>query len=122
MKKRIKNKWIKALRGGDYKQTTGALRDDEGFCCLGVLCNIHAQEHPEVAAKEPWPDEYMGASGLLPLAVAEWAGLNPSVLDSADVPTDVKVTYRGKETKLSTLNDTDQLSFKKIARVIDRCL
>lgn len=37
--KKIKNKWIKALRSGKYKQTEGRLYDPEtkGFCCLGVL-------------------------------------------------------------------------------------
>jgi hypothetical protein len=29
-------KWIKALRSGDYNQTTGYLHTDEGSCCLGV--------------------------------------------------------------------------------------
>ena len=42
MKKDMKKKWIKALRSGQYDQTTGSLVDPEGksFCCLGVLCNI----------------------------------------------------------------------------------
>lgn len=44
--KRLKTKWIKALRSGKYTQAEGALRkaarDDKGvvvssFCCLGVL-------------------------------------------------------------------------------------
>ncbi len=34
-KKNIK-KWVKALRSGNYQQTTGCLNDSTGFCCLGV--------------------------------------------------------------------------------------
>ena len=42
-------KWVDALRSGEYKQTRGALRgDDEGnepkFCCLGVACDLYAKE------------------------------------------------------------------------------
>lgn len=37
MKAGLKAKWIKALRSGEFKQTTGHLKDTHGFCCLGVL-------------------------------------------------------------------------------------
>lgn len=33
----IKERWIRALRSGRYKQSQGRLYDGEGFCCLGVL-------------------------------------------------------------------------------------
>ncbi len=38
--KRQMLKWIKALRSGEYKQTTGVLNDSTGFCCLGVGCKV----------------------------------------------------------------------------------
>lgn len=34
-----KAKWVSALRSGEYKQCTGFLQKDEGFCCLGVLAD-----------------------------------------------------------------------------------
>jgi len=45
MKEEIAMKWIKALRSGKYKQTTGSLKGmdangDEAYCCLGVLQEI----------------------------------------------------------------------------------
>src|SRR6185295_18826871 len=44
MNKEIKEKWIKALRSGEYKQGRGRMDREEGgehyFCCLGVLCDI----------------------------------------------------------------------------------
>lgn len=59
MDKKIKAKWVKALRSGDYKQGASALKsilakgepdffnhnkaakeDTTVFCCLGVLCDI----------------------------------------------------------------------------------
>jgi hypothetical protein len=38
------NKWIAALRSGEYSQDRGALRTDDGFCCLGVLCDVMGAE------------------------------------------------------------------------------
>lgn len=40
MKRELKEKWIKALRSGEYKQAQRRLRTSEGFCCLGVLCDL----------------------------------------------------------------------------------
>lgn len=42
-KKEITN-WCNALRSGEYKQTRGALQDEDGFCCLGVLCKTQIPE------------------------------------------------------------------------------
>ena len=40
MNKEIKDKWVKALRSGEYKQGRLYLQRDNLFCCLGVLCKI----------------------------------------------------------------------------------
>ena len=40
MKKNIADKWVAALRSGKYKQTKHSLKDEHGYCCLGVLCEI----------------------------------------------------------------------------------
>lgn len=44
MKKEFKAKWIAALRSGEYKQTKGHLHDENGYCCLGVLCEVTQPE------------------------------------------------------------------------------
>lgn len=36
----VKEKWLKALRSGKYKQSKGYLCDPYGYCCLGVLAKI----------------------------------------------------------------------------------
>lgn len=129
MKKSVKKKWLKALRSGEYSQTSGTLRrkSNDGvtsFCCLGVLCNIHAQEHPEIAAKETNPEVYLKSSALLPIEVAEWAGLTKDFIggDPNGAAVDIGVTYRDRFTTLAALNDDEGLSFKEIANVIERCL
>lgn len=52
LERETKNKWLKALRSGDYKQrsevlkgplydeVTGEDTGETGFCCLGVACEI----------------------------------------------------------------------------------
>lgn len=39
-----KAKWLAALRSGKYKQTSKYLRTEEGYCCLGVLCDLVAPD------------------------------------------------------------------------------
>lgn len=73
MNKEIKAKWIQALRSGKYKQAIGSLRKPDGFCCLGVLCDLHSKE-----TGNPWEDDgrcYDGDRHLLSAAVLQWAGL-----------------------------------------------
>ena len=37
----LKRKWLAALRSGKYQQAKAALhRQGDGFCCLGVLCDV----------------------------------------------------------------------------------
>jgi hypothetical protein len=40
MNKELKERWVAALRSGDYPQTQNELCNSEGYCCLGVLCDI----------------------------------------------------------------------------------
>jgi hypothetical protein len=111
MKKSIRNRWLQALRAGSYRQGAGALRFGNTFCCLGVLCDLHSK-----VAFMSWEyDEatgiyrYMGETIVLPREVCVWAGLddqNPAV----------------PMVMLSTHNDAGKLSFKRIARLIERRL
>jgi hypothetical protein len=36
----VKEKWLTALRSGEYEQTTQSLKNDGRYCCLGVLTDI----------------------------------------------------------------------------------
>lgn len=40
----IKASWTAALRSGKYPQVRGRLRTSEGFCCLGVYCDLAEPE------------------------------------------------------------------------------
>jgi hypothetical protein len=106
MKRSIARKWSKALESGEYKQGFGQLRRGDKFCALGVLCNLHAQEHPEIAAKEKVKSRYMGASAKIPFDVMEWAGMNSS--------NDSITLYN----TIVDMNDTEKMPFGEIAKVI----
>ena len=41
-------KWIKALRSGKYKQGKASLQSAEGFCCLGVACDIFIPQDKKI--------------------------------------------------------------------------
>lgn len=118
MNPQVKEKWLAALRSGKYKQTTGALHNKNGYCCLGVLCDLAIQESvvPMWARwgqafrirvdDKHWESDYEAA--CLPPAVVEWAGLespNPTV--------------KGKS--LAEANDSG-IDFDRIADLIERGL
>jgi hypothetical protein len=106
MKRSIARKWAKALESGEYKQGKGRLRKGDKWCCLGVLCNLHAQAHPEIAAKQKHKSRYMNHESVLPEEVQDWAGMNSD---------DGYITY-GND--LVGMNDMKGMSFAEIAKVI----
>ena len=44
MNTQIKQQWVTALRSGEYTQARWNLQTEQGFCCLGVLCDLYAKE------------------------------------------------------------------------------
>lgn len=113
---------VEALRSSKYKQGQGSLRakGESGteFCCLGVLCNLHAQAHPEIAANQPATWEYMGEQAILPRAVRDWAGMN-SCDGSYSGPTPGRVGAPLVGGAPSLIDDNDAgVSFAQIAAII----
>lgn len=82
MVKEIKEKWLAALRSGEYKKGTSALQGHPGyFCCLGVLCDLYAKE-TGVGKWSPqsWHLSFIlpnnsTSDACLPREVADWAEL-----------------------------------------------
>lgn len=73
-------RWVEALRSGEYRQTREVLRDEHGFCCLGVACDLYAKEHPDISQ---WYEhsydrgfDFDDLLGTLPTHVRDWLGLN----------------------------------------------
>ena len=73
----VKKKWVAALRSGDYKQGQGHLKGGDGFCCLGVLCDLHSKEVDHYGWQEQQGGvySYQGRTGTITNEVSGWADL-----------------------------------------------
>lgn len=79
MNPQVKEKWVNALRSGNYKQTTGNLYEPGvGYCCLGVLTDLYLKEKgfewDTTESSTGWvcfEDEFE----FLTDSVRDWAGL-----------------------------------------------
>ncbi len=100
MKRNIMYKWIKALKSGKYKQTTGELKNKNGYCCLGVLCEIKAKEQ-----KKKFYEHKNG--GVLSETQMKWSGIKSQ-------------NGKCKRTDLVYMNDYLKYSFSEIADFIKK--
>lgn len=112
----VKKKWLEALRSGEYKQGKEALRlPDNTFCCLGVLCDLHAKETGNQWLPVDGDMEYLGGTCVVPDEVMQWAGL-PEEDPLVGGLTDQDKKY------ISCLNDELDYTFSEIADVIEESL
>jgi len=68
---------VDALRSGEYDQTKGALRNSNGFCCLGVACDLFDKslwvfDHTDKVDLF----RFLTNATFLPIDVQEYFGLN----------------------------------------------
>lgn len=126
MKSEIKAKWVAALRSGDYSQTRRNLRNTEGFCVLGVLCDVYRKTTNDGAwvffgheggysfvvngdTATTFNDKvFVGRTLVPPVAVRTWAG----------------VTNELQLTAFSYQNDNpdNPKTFEELAQLIDTYL
>lgn len=72
-------RWVEELRKPERKQTKGALRSGDSFCCLGVLCDVH---DPNIWVNNNYPDPEHGMrTGLPPSTIRELFGLRFSLAE-----------------------------------------
>jgi hypothetical protein len=77
MIKEIADRWVEALRSGNYPQGRWELHtDDDRYCCLGVLCELAVRDmviSPPV--KMSFRHWYAGETKVPPPVVWQWAGM-----------------------------------------------
>lgn len=124
MNQQIKEKWVAALRSGDYQQTTNVLRDSTGFCGLGVLSDLYLREVGKewvVIAQDCFKFPNFNEE-VLPNEVMDWADLS---WDNPEVTVERFSPIAGQNVScnvtLSDLNDIDH-DFKMIAALIEEQL
>jgi hypothetical protein len=124
MRTDIKKRWMDALRSGEYKQGKGCLArncsGEKEYCCLGVLCDIYMQDHPnetmtweydlDDSTNETKIGSLHGTEFVLPHKVQEWSGLGEAV---------PMVDYRYSHYMISELNDSHNMNFNKLADLIE---
>lgn len=128
MNSQVKEKWVAALRSGEYQQGNNSLRSNQGFCCLGVLCDLYAKEHSQdweyvnayseqnTKAKDSW--SFQEETQFLPEKVMNWAQLEDNNPEVEILDKDGNLI---QHEILSMMND-DGVSFSIIADVIEEGL
>jgi len=120
MNQYVKNKWITALRSGEYKQSGGRLRKGDCYCCLGVLTDLYDKDIQndyhnwyEEDGQYGYASDGCTFEATLPESVMKWADLkecNPTVREER----------MGQPiTSLAYLNDHEALDFNQIADIIE---
>lgn len=117
MNQYVKQKWITALRSGEYMQTCGRLRYEDSYCCLGVLTDLYDKD---IQSENSWNEGdglghycYIADGNIieatLPQCVMQWAGLKE---ENPDVGVH----------SLAYLNDNDEFDFEQLADIIEEKL
>jgi hypothetical protein len=125
MKADIKAKWVADLRSGKFPQTDSVLRNDEGYCCLGVLCDLYSRETGVEWLHNKGDYSMHGNNTTLPIEVRAWAKLADEFGGYVEVETDeggaANPSYLANPS-LTELNDSWAYDFKMIADVIEQQL
>ena len=132
MNTQIKEKWVNALLSGEYNQGTGKLRSPNGYCCLGVLCDLYDKENNVEWEYKGYeedncvhnPTDYWtldSASEFLPLSVKQWAELDSVIPQIKVIEIDDEEESWEYVENLSELNDSGT-SFSEIAELIQENL
>lgn len=105
--KAVKKRWINELRSDKYQQSTGSLKDKDGYCCLGVLCDI--------VDKKGWGRIQRGS-------YRHHLDHSGDHIDINDTTPALHALSLGSREKLVKLNDDKNYSFKRIATWIEKNL
>ena len=106
MPSKLKAKWLKALRSGEYGQTRNTMCDGKGnFCCLGVL------EHVAMKGAVEYNDEFEDYLDFPSADFWKYAGITGAA--------GAHVGKWGFAQGLAELNDND-VSFTELADIIEK--
>ncbi len=118
MKEDIKNKWVEALRSGEFEQGRVVLLCAGKHCCLGVLSELALVEGV-CSFTENAAESSLGICagfgevenyGFLCQEILNWSGMQSCTGDLPDAELD----------SLTECNDTLRYDFNQIADVIEK--
>lgn len=109
--------FIAALRSGEYGQGQRRLKSAEGYCCLGVACEVSGLGDWEGDIRDSHGQVYVidendFSRTVLPMGVSRWLGIdqenhgsqNPYIVEAED-----------GDISAATMNDLLKKSFAEIA-------
>lgn len=116
MPAKLKKKWLKALRSGEYGQIDGHLCDGNGsFCCLGVLEHVAMRGEVEVCDTGEFLD--MPSNDFLKYARIKVESVHEEPIWCDETQ---NITNGGIDmVSLATLNDQGR-TFQELAKVIEQ--
>lgn len=138
LKEKILKEWVVALNSKRFEQAEGALRINDGCCCLGVLCEVAIDNnYPLKAIINAYGRyTYNGMDDYLPADLALELGFTTARGDfkmTEDIQNIIRPYYRyndngnlssglsefcvGKAASLAGLNDYD-IPFECIAKIV----
>lgn len=114
----VKRKWLAALRSGKYKQGNNFMynKNDNSYCCLGVLCEIEGATTKQMDKME-LPHDIEMFKELVPTASELTKAQKKLAFNNEFFA--FSVMYKGAMTSLAYMND-DGISFAEIADVIEK--
>ena len=126
MNHQIKEKWVNALRSGEYQQGSGALHPQDKYCCLGVLCDIYAKENDTYWQEDKDNSDYsvfMGEKDYPPVPVMKWAEIGGERLSVNDPSVKIYDEDDGDWVFMSAAKLNDEgYDFNQIAKLIEEQL
>jgi len=124
MKKSIMETWVRALRSGKYNQCKGQLKNNNSFCCLGVLTDIYGEQEGIEWSQDEWlyinkcGDVRRECEGLT-VNVQGWSGMTSSDGDRVRCVDSWDDEGKSITDSLADMNDSGS-SFEEIADIIER--
>lgn len=115
---------VAALRSGKYTQTHARLKRTDGFCCLGVACDISGlgewKNFRHGSYEYVTKDDHAKSDTSLPLAVQEYFGFTSSGGYFGEVNIEQPKGRTGHDLfSLIAMND-DGMTFSEIADFIEK--
>ena len=124
------NRWVEALKSGNYQKGTGYLRRGDSFCCLGIACTILSNESLHISTNplDPQIYHYNAHHKSLPFVIQQMLGLRTQMghfrLDELSAPTLEKIGALlphhawHTEVKLAAINDATN-DFDLIIQILE---
>jgi hypothetical protein len=122
--------WANELKSGKYTQGKGYLRQDDNYCCLGILYDISTHDKGKWTQVDPgdiFKTSVGDEVGVLPSFVASALDIrqDPRAVLTLEIMEKYKLKFNnkyfvGEIVKLSALNDSG-FTFEEIADIILNC-